>query len=132
MSQENVQLIQSMYEAFGRGDVAAVLAGMDPNIEWREADNFPYADRNPYQGPQAIVEGIFVRFATEWDGFKVTPQEWFDAGDHVIVTGTYTGTYKGTRKTVQAPFAHFWKMRASKVVKYQQYTDTKQFAATVG
>ena len=51
MSQENVQLIRGVYEAFGRGDIPAVLAQMDQSIEWNEAENFIYADRNPYVGP---------------------------------------------------------------------------------
>jgi hypothetical protein len=37
MSQENVGLVKSLYEAFGRGDVPTVLAAMDPKIEWNEA-----------------------------------------------------------------------------------------------
>src|ERR1017187_8878036 len=50
MSQANVDLIQSLYAAFARGDGPAVLAGMDPAIVWNEAENFLYADRNPYVG----------------------------------------------------------------------------------
>lgn len=50
MSHENVQVIQGLYEAFGRGDVPTVLGRMDPSIEWNEAENFIYADRNPYVG----------------------------------------------------------------------------------
>jgi len=65
MSQENVQLIRGVYEAFGRGDIPAVLAQMDQSIEWNEAENFIYADRNPYVGPQAVLEGVFTRLGAE-------------------------------------------------------------------
>src|ERR1035438_2135465 len=41
MSQANIDLIQSLYAAFARGDGAAVLASMDPAIVWNEAENFP-------------------------------------------------------------------------------------------
>ena len=57
MSHENVQVIQGLYEAFGRGDVSTVLGRMDPSVEWNEAENFIYAGRNPYVGPQAVLEG---------------------------------------------------------------------------
>jgi hypothetical protein len=69
MSQANVDLIQSLYAAFARADGPAVLASMDPAIVWNEAENFPYADRNPYVGHAAVAEGIFFRLATEWDRF---------------------------------------------------------------
>jgi ketosteroid isomerase-like protein len=88
MSQENVQLIRGLYEAFGKGDVSTVLGKMDEGIEWREAENFIYADRNPYVGPQAVLDGVLMRLRAEWHAFTVTPEEWLDAGNHVVVLGT--------------------------------------------
>ena len=69
MSVDNVSVIQGIYEAFGSGDIPAAICGMSPDIVWNEADDFPYADRNPYVGPQAILEGVFGRIGSEWDGF---------------------------------------------------------------
>jgi ketosteroid isomerase-like protein len=131
MSQENVEIVRGLYEAFGRGDVPTVLGQMDQGIEWNEAENFIYADRNPYVGPQAILEGVFMRLGSDWEGFAVTPEEWLDAGDRVVVLGTYSGTHKATGKRVRAQFAHIWSVRDGRVVRFQQYTDTKQFADTV-
>lgn len=131
MSQENVNLIRGLYEALGRGDVEMVLAQMDKSIEWREAENFIYADGNPYVGPQAILEGVFMRLGEEWNGFAVAPEEWLDAGNQVVVLGTYTGTHKSTGKEVRAQFAHIWAVKGQRVLRFQQYTDTKQFASVV-
>ena len=82
MSQQNVDLMKSLYEAFGRGDVPTVLGAMDPAIVWNEAEGFPYADKNPYVGPQAVLEGVFARLGGEWDGFAVALEEVHDAGRH--------------------------------------------------
>ena len=131
MSQENVQIIRGIYEAFARGDVPAVLNAFDPHIEWREADNFPYADRNPYIGPQAIVAGVFMRLGTEWDGFSAVPADLLDAEESVVALGVYSGTYKATGKQVRAQFAHIWTLERGKVRKFQQYTDTQQFVEAV-
>ncbi|HEX8423174.1 MAG TPA: nuclear transport factor 2 family protein [Pyrinomonadaceae bacterium] len=131
MSQENVESIRGIYEAFGKGDVPSVLGQMDQGIEWREAENFIYADRNPYVGPQAVLEGVFMRLGSEWDDFTVTPEEWLDAGNHVVVLGTYTGRHKESGREVRAQFAHVWGVKAGRVVRFQQYTDTKQFAEVV-
>jgi len=35
MSQANVSLIQSLYAAFGRGEISTIIAAMTPDIEWR-------------------------------------------------------------------------------------------------
>jgi uncharacterized protein len=131
MSRENIQVIRGMYEAFGRGDVPTVIGQMDQSIEWRVAENFIYADRNPYVGTQAVVEGVFMRLGAEWEAFTMTPEEWLDAGNHVVVLGTYTGTHRPTGREVRAQFAHVWSVRGGRVARFQQYTDTKQFADVV-
>ena len=131
MPQESVEVIRELYDSFGRGDVPAALGQMDQQIEWREAENFIYADRNPYMGPQAVLEGVFMRLGSEWEGFTVTPEEWLDAGNHVVVLGTYTGKHRESGREVRAQFAHVWGVREGKVVSFQQYTDTKQFADAV-
>jgi ketosteroid isomerase-like protein len=131
MSAENVNKVRSMYEAFGRGDIPFVLGGLDPNVEWWEAENFIYADTNPYVGPNAVLEGVFMRLGAEWDGFAVSPEDVLDAGDTVIGHGHYSGKYKKTGRDVRAQFAHFFSFRDGKIVKFQQYTDTAQFQRAV-
>jgi ketosteroid isomerase-like protein len=126
MSQENIQTVKAMYEGFGRGDIGAVLGAMDPAIEWNEAENFIYADRNPYKGPDYILNNLFMRIATEWEGFKVIPQEFCDSGNKVIVFGRYDGTYRATGKPIHAQMVHVFTLAGGKVTKFQQYVDTAQ------
>ena len=118
----NVNAVQGAYEAFARGDVPAVLGFLDANIAWTEAEGFPYG--GTYNGPNAVLEGVFMRLGTEWDGFTVVPDEFIDGGDTVVVLGHYSGTYKATGKSFQTNFAHVWKIGGGKAVKFVQYTDT--------
>jgi ketosteroid isomerase-like protein len=131
LSQQNVGIVHSLYEAFAKGDVPTVLGAFTPDAEWREADNFPYADGNPYVGPGAILQGVFMRLATEWDGFGAHPAQFLDAGDTVVVTGRYAGAYKATGKSIDAQFAHVWTLANGKVARFQQYADTLQVARAV-
>lgn len=121
-------IMKALYGAFGRGDVPAVLAGFDPQIHWSDAEGFLYAAGNPYVGPQAVAEGIFMRIVSDVPDFAVHPERYHDAGDTVVVEGRYTGTWKSTGTPVDAQFAHVWQLRDGKVVRFQQYTDTKQWA----
>jgi ketosteroid isomerase-like protein len=132
MSQENVNVVRSMYEAFASGDMPVIIAALDPQVEWWEAENFIYADKNPYVGPDAVLEGVFVRIGTEWDDFRVSPDAVLDAGEVAIGHGYYSGTFKQTGEPVRAQFAHFFTFRDGKIVKFQQYTDTAQFLKASG
>ena len=131
MQQQSMDVIREIYDSFSRGDVPAVLGKMDQQIEWKEAENFIYADRNPYVGPEAILAGVFMRLGSEWDGFTVEVDSVFDAGETIISHGHYSGTFKHTGKHVRAQFAHFFSFRDGKIVKFQQYTDTAQFSEAV-
>ncbi len=131
MSGENVELMRKLYKAFGEGDIETVLGRMDEGIEWNEAENFLYADRNPYVGPQAVLDGVFARLGEDWEVFEVRPDEMLDAEDHVVALGYYTAKYRATGKEVRAQFAHVWGVREGKVTSFQQYTDTKKFSDAV-
>lgn len=132
MSEQNVVVIRGIYDGFAAGDVPGVLARMQPDMVWNEAENFPYADGNPYVGHDAIVGGVFARLGGEWDGFTVQVGEIFDAGDAVVMTGRYTGTYKATGKAIDAQVAHVWRLRDGKAAHFQQYVDTLQVAQALG
>lgn len=123
----NAQLVRSLYESFGRGDVKAILAALDPEVVWIAAEGNPYGGPEPFRGPQAVASGVFQRIGTEWNNFGVQPQEVIDGGEMVVVLGRYTGTFKSTGRPLDAQFAHVWTIRNGKVVKMQQYIDTAQF-----
>lgn len=123
--------IKGLYEAFTRGDVAAVLGAFAPDIHWMEAENFLYADRNPYRSPQAVAEGVFARIAADVENFAVRPSRIIDGGDTIAVEGRYQGTIKATGVPVDAQFVHVWQLLGGKVVGFQQYTDTRQWSEAV-
>ena len=131
MSQENVALIQGLYDAFAKGDVADVLGRMNPDIIWNEAENFPYADGNPYIGPDAIAGGVFARCISEWDGFAVVMNEILDAGDTVVALGHYLGTYNATGKSIRMQAVHVWRIESGKITRFQQHADTLHVARAI-
>lgn len=132
MSPQNVALIEAIYAAFGTGDVPGVLERMSPDIVWNEAENFPYADRNPYLGPEAVLTGVFARIGEEWEGFTVVPEDILDAGETVVALGRYKGVFKATGRSLDAQLVHVWRVEDGKAVRFQQYTDTLQAARVTG
>ena len=129
---KSADIVNGLYDAFRKGDAAAVLGAFDPQIQWREAENFLYADRNPYVGPQAVAEGVFQRIGSDVENFAIISENVVEAADTVVVEGRYRGKMKATGTLVDAQFAHVWQLRDGKVIRFQQYTDTKQWAEAVG
>ena len=128
----NADIIRGLYAAFAKGDIPGVLGAMAPDIVWNEAENFPYADRNPYVGPDAIVSGVFARIGEDWDGFTVSPEELIESGDTVIMLGRYGGACKSTGQKINLQVSHVWRLKAGKVTRFQQYADTLQMTRAMG
>ena len=123
-----LETIKAGYAAFGRNDPSVLFGAMDPAIRWNEAEGTPFADRNPYVGPQAVGEGVFAPLLAAIDNFAVVPNTFIDGGDHVVVLGRYGGTMKASGARLDSPFCHVFRIQGDKIVTFQQFTNTAQWA----
>lgn len=129
----NVDIISGLYEAFGRGDVPAVLGAMAPDIHWYEAEGNPYMPSGePFVGPDAVLEELFMKLGGDFDGFTVTPHSYHDAGDVVVVEARYTGKSNHTGAPIDIQVCHLWTVRDGKITKFQQYVNTAELQAAMG
>ena len=125
MSEENVRVAQQTYEAFGRGDVPAVLQNFDPDVEWHAAEGLPWVCI--HNGPEAVAENVFGAVMATVDGFTVNPERYIDSGETVVALGRYGGTGKAAGKPLDAAFAHVWEFADGKLKRFLHYTDTATF-----
>jgi uncharacterized protein len=128
MAKRDIKTIQSGYAAFAKGDVDAVLAIMDARIQWYEPETLPWGGRT--QGPKNVASNVFAAAMTI-PNFKVKPDDFLTDGDSVVVTGTFSGKGKNG-KAFKAPFAHVWKVRDGKAVRFQNYTDSETINTALG
>lgn len=131
MSQENVEQARRAYEAFGRGDIQAVLENYTPETEWHSQSGSRWIG-GVFRGPQAILQEVFMRIGEFWDNFSVETREFLDAGDRVIVLGTVRATAKSTGKAVETPFVHIAQYRDGKVIRFETYEDTATVNEVLG
>ena len=122
--------VRRFYDALGRGDVAAVLSLLDVQVEWTEAERFPYYG-GTWHGPQAVLDNLFKPLSGDWEGFSVKAHEFIAGGDRVVSLGTYSGTFKKTGRTFSAAFAHVWSVRDGKLTRFNMHTDTAKVLEAV-
>ena len=118
----NTEIIESVYASFAQGDVPAVLGAMADDIQWAEADGFPLA--GTYVGPQAVLEGVFMRLGEIGDEFAATPDQIVADGDTVVALGNYTWKHKSSGEPASVKMAHVWTLDGGKAVAFQQHVDT--------
>lgn len=123
---------RGIYSAFGRGDVAGVLALFHPEIEWREAEGNPYQpDGAAWTGHERIVE-LFGRLGAEWDGFGLHDLRLTPTVEGVVTECRYRGTFRATGRTVDFQVAHVLRMRDGLLTHFQQYADTATLQWAMG
>jgi ketosteroid isomerase-like protein len=127
----NVDAVRRAYEAFARGDMDAVVADMEPDIEWHQAQGLPHGGL--YRGLDAVREAIFGPLGEAWwDEFSAEPDELLEAGDEVVVLGRYHGRSKETGRTLDVPFVHVWSFRNGRAWRFRQFLDTAGWNEALG
>jgi uncharacterized protein len=127
MSAENVETVQAAYAAFMRGDLGGVAEYFADDVEWEAPDSLP--NGGLVRGRDAVIEN-FSQIPTIWTSFSVEPQEYIDAGDHVVVTGVQRGT--GAAGSFEARYLHLFTLRDGKVVRGEFIGDTAKARDALG
>ena len=128
MSAANIAFVQSLYAAFGRGDIATIVTGLAADVDWevtgRRQD---YPMFGSWKGP-AGVQKFFQGVAEHEEATDFSPRDFFAAEDRVFVLGHYSWKIRKTGRAVASDWVHIFTIRNGKVVKFKEFNDTAQFA----
>ena len=125
----NTRLAQSAYEAFGRGDMAALAEVMADDIEWVNPGD-PAVDPNAgtFNGKEAVL-GWFGGLASTLDFTTFEPRAFIAQNDTVVSLVYAESTARETGRTLVNHEAHVWTIRDGKLTRFQNYQDTAAVAA---
>ncbi len=120
MSAENVQIVADLYELYGRGDVEALLAKVDPDVEVDLTDRLP--DEEVIRGREAyrsfLEEGFDI-----WAEFRVEVEELVDAGDAVVVMVRTVAVGEGSGVEVSERVAHVVWLRDGRAYRLKMFAN---------
>lgn len=128
---DNVRFVQDLYAAFGRGDVAAVLAGCAEGVEWASNADPSYA---PWGGRRVGHEGATAFLVALGDNLDIEifePQNFYDAGSAVIVTGRTIARARRSGRPLASDWAHVFDLDGGKVTRFREFYDTQGIAAAM-
>jgi len=93
MSQENVEVVRSVFEAWNTGDMDALRELYDPDAIMRMDENWP--EPGPYFGRDAVMRE-FEQLREAWDADTIEAiSDFIDAGDRVVVRVAWRGVGRG-------------------------------------
>ena len=119
MSQENVELVRRMYDAFGSGDPDAALAYFDSGVV---TDARHRIDGRVGHGREELV-AILAEWMGTWDEWREEVEEIRDAGDQVLVISTQRGRGKGSGAEWEGHFGMLYALADGKICRWTIYDD---------
>ena len=134
MSQENVELVRRVIEASRRGDMDAVFAAYDPEIEWdiSHLPN-PVADFEPLYHGHDGVRQFWRTWADAWETPTFDYEEFIDAGDTVV--SILSQRMRGRASGIEQEWLSYgqnWTIRGGKVVRVEFFLNREEALEAAG
>jgi uncharacterized protein len=118
-----INKVKEFYAAFGRGDIATILASVADDVSWEYEAPSDILSSGIRHSPKEVAE-YFSAIAGQTVDHKLEMTEFFSTDDAVAAFGRYQGTIKSSGIRVDTPLAHYFKFRDGKVVRHVQLSNT--------
>lgn len=113
-----IELIEAIYAAINRNDIAAVATYLDPDIAWIEPPDFPTP--GTYRGLSAVLAHI-TRGRSTWAEGGCELEGFFAGSGKIVVFVRAKVRLEGHTEWLDGPFADGWILRDSKAVCAQSF-----------
>ena len=128
---ENADTLKKGFEAFSKGDLDAASESWADDIRWEGTNDERLPLGGRVEGKDSIKEAL-GNLGEHWESFSVTPDEFHDSDDTVIVLGHAEAKAKETGKDAKWPFVHVWRFKDGKATEVLALADTFEIAKTLG
>jgi ketosteroid isomerase-like protein len=130
MPPQPIEIVQSVYADFARGDVAAIVERFHPEAQLivHAPESIPYGGTR--NGPEEI-ERWFGELAATVAIEQLEGETMIASGDQVAVRGIEAGRSTATGRCYRSGFVHFWQIRDGRVVRLDDFVDSAAVAAAI-
>ena len=129
MSQENVEIVRTFYEAWARDEVPGPMELMDPEIEYvNPAGAVEPGTRRGRTAFARAVEKVFEG----WETWQMEPEEFRAVADQVAVVLRYRARGRGSGIEVEGRESALWTLRDGKVCRYAWFHEPTDALEAVG
>jgi ketosteroid isomerase-like protein len=127
MSQENVETIKRVYEAWGADDLEAFLAELHPEVEWHPSIEPALEGRSTtYKGHEGARQGwaeyrgeAFGRLAAEIEEIR-------DLGESVVVLGRFIASGRTTHIELETELGQIATFRDGKIATVHDFLSHRE------
>ncbi|MEA2347328.1 MAG: SnoaL-like domain [Thermoleophilaceae bacterium] len=106
MSQENVEVVMRIINAYNKGDLETMLEYISPEFEFQPSGRF-MDTKDIYRGRKGWID-FWEMFQAAWERISIETVRVEDLGDRVLYLGTFRGRGRqsGVETTTEAAMIH--------------------------
>jgi ketosteroid isomerase-like protein len=122
--ERNIRVVRDAYAAFLRGDIAALLAMLDEEVDWLGVYGAgPQVPNSGARRGRQAVAGFFEQVAASYTFSRFEPSQFVATGDTVVALGHYTATtVRGTG--IDSDFAMVFTVRDGRIARFREFCDS--------
>jgi ketosteroid isomerase-like protein len=124
----DIEVVKATFAAFAARDLAGVLALAHPDIEFTAVTGEHAGRTDPYRGHDGLRE-YFRDVASVWEELRLTPREFREEGDLILVTGKASA--RSRSRTVTGSTGWIWRVRDGKVAFVRVYASAADATAAL-
>lgn len=128
---DNIKTIMAMYEAFGRGDVGAILGALTDDVDWAADTSSTAAPWYGERHGKQEVGSFFQAFASSMDVEEFTPLTYATNDDSVLAVVRCRAKSRASGKSIDMNLHHYFRFTDDKVSYYRGTEDTAQTVAVL-
>jgi ketosteroid isomerase-like protein len=132
MSEENVEIVRRVSEAYNRRDAGAMLAELHPEIEWHPWLQIQLGGgATVYRGHEGVRKGI-RELEEAFSEIQAEQTEIRDLGERVVAIGHLRGRGKESGAITESAIAWIVEFRNGKVIRVREFLDPEKALAAAG
>ena len=123
-AEDNIKVIRGVYEAFGRGDVEAIVATLSDDVDWAaEASSTAAPWWGVRRGKEAVGQ-FFQDFGSTMEVTDFTPISFAGNDTDVLTMVRFSATARATGKSASMHLHHLFRFTDGKISYYRGTEDT--------
>ena len=126
-----IKTIAQVYDAFGRGDVAAILDAVTDDVDWSAETTSAAAPWYGVRQGKDAVAAFFAAFGSAMEVEEFTPVSFAANDTDVLTVVRFRARSRSTGKTAAMDLHHYFKFRDGKIAYYRGTEDTAQTEAVL-
>ena len=127
----NIMTITQVYEAFGRGDVAAILDAVTDDVDWAAEAASSAAPWYGVRHGRDAVAAFFSDFGSAMEVEEFTPVSFAANDTDVLTVVRFRARSRSTGRAEEMDLHHYFKFRDGKIAYYRGTEDTAQTEAVL-